>query len=78
MPAKGFHQPIPQRTHHISTSFLAERVRALDMEGKQLRCDAPRWIATHRLHSARSQVSPTRSCPKLRCGWLFTSTKPAS
>ncbi len=58
-------------------AFFAQRMCAFDVKVDQVRRDAPRCIATRGFHSSSSQVSPIRSCPKLRCGSVATSLNPA-
>ena len=61
----------------IFAPIVAQLLCPALVERHQFWRDAPLYIATLGLHSSRSQVSPIRLCPKLRCGSLATSVKPA-
>ena len=64
--------------HRVDIGLVAELLGPALVEREHFWRDAPRLIATLGLHSSRSQVSPIRLCPKLRCGSLATSVKPWS
>ena len=80
-PSAPAHDPRQCRPHgapHVQVGLGAQLMRPPLVECHQFRRHAARSIAPRPRHSSRSQVSPIRLWPKLRCGSVAIRTKPAS
>jgi hypothetical protein len=77
-PPDNSQQQDPRGACPVPAGFGPELMSFLFVKFQKFRRDAAQLIAPRRGHNSRSQVSPIRLCPKLRCGSLATSTNPAS